>query len=297
MSRSAALDVHCDSGGISVRSKRSPRMECRLCIDRLDQCVALRGLDSNVSTITRSTSASLTVRCRPAGLVVKTVDTVGDRRRSNSRPAVRGQGSRRGRSELGPPPERALVLCVDEKSQIQALNRTAPLLPIRFGEAERRTHDYVHHGTTTLFAALEVATGRITADACLPRHRNGEFLAFLKMVAKAHPPRVQLHVVCDELRHPQPPDRQGVVGEEPARITMHFTPTSASWMNMVEIFFGIITRQAIRRSTFTSVPDLIGAIRTFIDAYNERCKPFKWTKTADQILAKEDRQTISGTEH
>jgi transposase len=184
------------------------------------------------------------------------------------------------------PPANAVVVCVDEKSQIQALDRTAPLLPMRFGQAERRTHDYVRHGTTTLFAALEVATGRITADACYPRHRNGEFLAFLKQVAKAHP-RVQLHVVCDNYATHSHPAVKAWLAKHP-RITMHFTPTSASWMNMVEIFFGIITRQAIRRGTFTSVPDLVGAIRIFIDAYNDRCEPFTWTKTADQILAKAD---------
>lgn len=182
------------------------------------------------------------------------------------------------------PPANAVVVCLDEKSQIQALDRTAPLLPMRFGHAEARTHDYKRHGTTTLFAALEVATGRITADACYPRHRNGEFLAFLKQVAKAHP-RVQLHVVCDNYGTHSHPNVKAWLAKNP-RITMHFTPTGASWMNMVEIFFGIITRQAIRRGTFTSVLDLIGAIRTFIDAYNERCQPFVWTKTADQILTK-----------
>jgi len=193
------------------------------------------------------------------------------------------------------PPANAVVVCVDEKSQIQALDRTAPLLPMRFGQVERRTHDYVRHGTTTLFAALEVATGKITADACYPRHRNGEFLAFLKRVAKAHP-RVRLHVVCDNYATHSHPDVKAWLARNP-RITLHFTPTSASWMNMVEIFFGIITRQAIRRGTFANVPDLIAAIRRFIDAYNERCEPFTWTKTADQILAKANRQTTSDTGH
>jgi transposase len=182
------------------------------------------------------------------------------------------------------PPANAVVVCLDEKSQIQALDRTAPLLPMRFDQAEARTHDYQRHGTTTLFAALEIATGRITADACYPRHRNGEFLAFLKQVAKAHP-RVKLHVVCDNYGTHSHPNVKAWLAKN-ARITMHFTPTGASWMNMVEIFFGIITRRAIRRGTFTSVPDLIGAIRIFIDAYDERCQPFTWTKTADQILAK-----------
>jgi transposase len=193
------------------------------------------------------------------------------------------------------PPANAVVVCVDEKSQIQALDRTAPLLPMRFDQAERRTHDYKRHGTTTLFAALEVATGKITADACYQRHRNGEFLAFLKQVAKAHP-RVKLHVVADNYGTHSHPNVKAWLARNP-RITMHFTPTSASWMNMVEIFFGIITRQAIRRGTFTSVPDLISAIRTFIDAYNQRCEPFRWTKTADQILTKANPQTTSDTRH
>lgn len=193
------------------------------------------------------------------------------------------------------PPANAVVVCVDEKSQIQALDRTAPLLPMRFDQAERRTHDYKRHGTTTLFAALEVATGKITADACYDRHRNNEFLRFLKQVAKAHP-RVKLHVVADNYATHNHPNVKAWLARNP-RITMHFTPTSASWMNMVEIFFGIITRQAIRRGTFTSVPDLIRAIRTFIDAYNERCEPFRWTKTADQILTKANRQKTSDTRH
>jgi transposase len=193
------------------------------------------------------------------------------------------------------PPANAVVVCVDEKSQIQALDRTAPLLPMRFDEAERRTHDYRRHGTTTLFAALEVATGKITADACYQRHSNTEFLAFLKQVAKAHP-RVQLHVVADNYATHNHPNVTAWLAKHP-RITLHFTPTSASWMNMVEIFFGIITRQAIRRGTFTSVPDLIAAIRAFIDAYNQRCQPFRWTKTADQILDKAHRQKNSDTRH
>lgn len=193
------------------------------------------------------------------------------------------------------PPANAVVVCVDEKSQIQALDRTAPLLPMRFDIAERRTHDYKRHATTTLFAALEVATGKITADACFQRHRNGEFLAFLKQVAKAHP-RVKLHVVADNYGTHSHANVKAWLARNP-RITMHFTPTSASWMNMVEIFFGIITRQAIRRATFTSVPDLIAAIRAFIDAYNQRCEPFRWTKTADQILTKANRQRTSDTRH
>jgi transposase len=179
------------------------------------------------------------------------------------------------------PPEKAVILCVDEKSQIQALDRTAPILPLRPGLPEKATHDYVRHGTTTLFAALEVATGKIT-DACYPRHRSDEFLRFLKLVAKTYP-RVKLHVVVDNYAAHKHPRVKAWLARNP-RITLHFTPTSGSWLNMVEIFFGIITRQAIRRGTFTSVPDLTGAIRAFIDGWNDRCQPFVWTKTANQLL-------------
>lgn len=181
------------------------------------------------------------------------------------------------------PPDKAVVLSIDEKSQIQALDRTAPILPIRPGLPEKATHDYVRHGTTTLFAALEVATGKVT-DACYPRHRHTEFLRFLKHVAKTYP-RVKLHIVCDNYATHKHPTVQAWLARNP-RITMHFTPTSGSWLNMVEIFFGIITRQAIRRGTFTSVKDLIAAIEAFIDGWNERCEPFIWTKTADEILTK-----------
>ena len=181
------------------------------------------------------------------------------------------------------PPEKAVVLCVDEKSQIQALDRTAPILPLRPGLPEKATHDYLRHGTTTLYAALEVATGKVT-DACYPRHRSDEFLRFLKHVAKAYP-RVRLHVVVDNYAAHKHPRVTAWLARTP-RIMLHFTPTSGSWLNMVEIFFGIITRQAIRRGTFTSVKDLIDAIETFIDGWNERCQPFTWTKTADQILEK-----------
>jgi transposase len=179
------------------------------------------------------------------------------------------------------PPDKAIVLCVDEKSQVQALDRTAPILPLRPGIPEKQTHDYVRHGTTTLVAALEVATGKVT-DACYPRHRNEEFLAFLKQVAKAYP-RKELHILVDNYATHKRPNVTAWLARH-KRITLHFTPTSGSWLNMVEIFFGIITRQAIRRGTYTSVKDLIGAIGTFIDGWNERCEPFIWTKTADQII-------------
>jgi transposase len=184
------------------------------------------------------------------------------------------------------PPDSAVVVSIDEKSQIQALDRTAPMLPLMPGLAARRTHDYKRNGTTTLFAALEIATGRITADACYPRHRHQEFLRFLKKVAAAHP-GTDLHVVLDNYgTHKHPEVRRWLGRPENQRITLHFTPTGCSWLNMIEIFFGIITRQAIRRGTFTSVRDLTAAIGRFIDAYNDRCHPFTWTKDADELLAR-----------
>jgi transposase len=192
------------------------------------------------------------------------------------------------------PPEKAVVLCIDEKSQVQALDRTAPILPIMPGVPERQTHDYIRNGTTTLFAALEVATGRVER-ACLPRHRHQEFLRFLKQVAKAYP-RITLHLVCDNYATHKHPTVKAWLARNP-RITLHFTPTSGSWLNMVEIFFGIITRQAIRRGTFTGVADLETAIRNYIDAYNDRAKPFLWTKTADELLGKIKRKSINNTQH
>jgi len=192
------------------------------------------------------------------------------------------------------PPEKAVVLCVDEKSQIQALDRTAPILPLRPGLPEKATHDYRRHGTTTLFAALEVATGKVT-DACYDRHGKAEFLAFLKKVARAYPRR-ELHVVVDNYHTHKHDDVNAWLAKHP-RITLHFTPTSGSWLNLVEVFFGIITRQAIRRGTFTSVKDLVAAISRFIDGWNERCHPFTWTKTADEILPHARRQRTSEAGH
>jgi transposase len=179
------------------------------------------------------------------------------------------------------PPAHAIVLCVDEKSQIQALERSQPVQPVAPGRVERRTHDYVRHGTTTLFAALEVATGRIT-DACQPRHRHREFLAFLKLVAKAYPRR-QLHVVVDNYGTHKHAKVQAWLAKHP-RIRLHFTPTYGSWLNLVEVFFSIIERQALRRGDFASVQELVAAIGRFVDAWNERCQPFRWVKDADQIL-------------
>jgi len=192
------------------------------------------------------------------------------------------------------PPENAVVLCVDEKSQIQALDRTAPMLPLQPGLPERRTHDYIRHGTTTLFAALNIATGAVTAR-CQPRHRHQEFLRFLRQVARAYPDR-ELHLVMDNYAAHKRVEVRDWLAAHP-RVQVHFTPTSASWMNLVEVWFGIIERQAIHRGSYRSVTDLTRAIRTFIDGWNQRAHPFVWTKTADQILAKADRKKTSDAAH
>ncbi len=199
------------------------------------------------------------------------------------------------------PPENAVVLCVDEKSQIQALDRTAPMLPMQPGLPERRTHDYKRNGTTTLFAALDIATGKVTA-ACKPRHRHQEFLAFLKQVAKAYPDDgtgQELHLVMDNYAAHKRVEIRNWLAANP-RIHVHFTPTSGSWLNLVEVWFGIIERQAIHRGTFRSVRDLNAKIRAFIDGWNDRAHPFVWTKTAEEILKKadrRDRKTTSATRH
>ena len=147
------------------------------------------------------------------------------------------------------------------------------------GHAEQRTHDYVRHGTTTLFAALEIATGTVTA-AVKPRHRHQEFLAFCKHLARAYPDR-ELHLVMDNYATHKRPEVKAWLAANP-RIHVHFTPTSGSWLNLVEVWFGIIERRALRRGTFRSVRDLNAKIRDFIDGWNDRCHPFVWTKTADQ---------------
>jgi transposase len=196
------------------------------------------------------------------------------------------------------PPENAVVLCVDEKSQIQALDRTAPMLPMRPGLPERRTHDYKRHGTSTLFAALEIATGKVTG-ACKPRHRHQEFLAFLKQVARAYPDDgtgTELHLVMDNYAAHKRAEVRDWLAANP-RVHVHFTPTSGSWLNLVEVWFGIIERQAIHRGTFGSVKDLNAKIRAFVDGWNDRCHPFVWTKTADEILKKANRQNTSNTDH
>ena len=194
------------------------------------------------------------------------------------------------------PPENAIVLCVDEKSQIQALDRTQKTLPMQPGHAEQRTHDYVRHGTATLFAALEIATGKVTG-LCKQRHRHQEFLVFLKHVARAYPD-VELHLVMDNYATHKTPDVRAWLADHP-RIHVHFTPTSGSWLNLVEVWFGIIERQAIRRGSFTSARDLTAKIRTFITGWNHRKHPFIWTKTPDQILdsINRKRKHVSTTSH
>ena len=192
------------------------------------------------------------------------------------------------------PPEGAVVLCCDEKSQIQALERTAPILPVQPHLIERRSHDYRRHGTTTLFAALEIATGKVTAR-CQDRHRHQEFLVFLRQVTRAYPD-VELHLVLDNYAAHKHPAVKDWLEANP-RVHVHFTPTHASWMNMVEIWFSMAERQAIHRGSYRCVRDLTRAIRTYIDGWNDRAHPFTWTKTAEHILAKAKRPESSNTAH
>ncbi len=195
------------------------------------------------------------------------------------------------------PPDNAVVVCVDEKTQCQALERSQPILPMRPGIPERQAHDYARHGTTSLFAALNAATGQVT-DACYPLHRHQEFLKFLKRVAAAYP-GTELHVVCDNYATHKHPEVRAWLVRNP-RVTLHFTPTGCSWINLVECFFSVITRQAIRRGSFTSVRELTAAIGAFIDHWNDHPVPFAWTKDPDEILASIKRaktKTIALTNH
>ena len=180
------------------------------------------------------------------------------------------------------PPAGAVVLSFDEKTQVQALDRTQPLLPIDFGLTEKRTHDYRRHGTTNLFATLEVGTGQVLAD-CYPRRTGAAFLAFLRKAVKPHTGK-EIHVVLDNLSTHDTPDVQAWLAQHP-NITFHFTPVGSSWLNQIETWFGIITKQAIRRGTFTSVNALINRIRSYVEHWNADAKPFVWTATADEILA------------
>jgi transposase len=192
------------------------------------------------------------------------------------------------------PPENAVVLSVDEKSQIQALDRTAPVLPMQPHLIERRSHDYVRHGTSTLFAALDVATGKVTARMA-PRHRQQEFLTFLRQIARAYPDQ-DLHLIMDNYAAHKAPAVKAWLAANP-RIAVHFTPTHASWMNMVEAWFSMAERQAIHRGTYRSVRELNAKIRAYIDGWNDRAHPFTWTKTADEILTKAKPRPTSNTEH
>lgn len=195
------------------------------------------------------------------------------------------------------PPDKAMVLCVDEKSQIQALNRTQPLLPMGMGYVEGVTHDYVRHGTTTLFAALDIATGQVLAR-CKSRHRHQEYLDFLKHIDAHVPQELDIHLVVDNYATHKHPKVKRWLAVHP-RYQVHHTPTYASWLNQVEIWFNIITQKAIRRGTFKSVKDLIAKIDYFVQNHNSYARPFIWTATAESILEKIKRlcQFISETRH
>ncbi len=181
------------------------------------------------------------------------------------------------------PPAAAVVLSIDEKTQIQALDRTQPLLPIAFHASEKRTHDYVRHGTTNLFAALNVTTGQVFGE-CKPSRNGADFLAFLINAVTPHTGR-EVHVVMDNLSTHTTPDVLAWLEDNP-HVHFHFTPVGSSWINQIETWFGIITRQSIRHGTFTSVTVLIKQIRDYIDHWNTNPKPFMWTASANEILAK-----------
>jgi transposase len=195
------------------------------------------------------------------------------------------------------PPDKALVLCTDEKSQIQALDRTQPLLPMRPGQAERRTHDYTRHGTTSLFAALDVQTGCVIGE-CHRRHRTVEFRKFLDTIEAAVPPTLDVHRILDNYGTHKTPAIHRWLLRHP-RFHLHFTPTGASWINLVERWFGALTEKQIRRGAHRSTPELEAAIYRYIADGNQHPKPFVWTKTADEILASVARfcQRISNSGH
>lgn len=186
------------------------------------------------------------------------------------------------------PPQNAVVVSIDEKTQIQALSRTQPQQPLAPNNPLQQTHDYKRHGTTTLFAALDVATGKLSASKFYKKHTNVQFVDFLQQVADANP-GIDLHVICDNYATHKHQNVKNWLAANP-RVAIHFTPTSCSWLNMVEIFFGIITRQCLKRSNFTSIPELEGALSRYIERYNEEATPFTWTKTADYLLGKMTRK-------
>ena len=181
------------------------------------------------------------------------------------------------------PPEHAMVLCVDEKSQVQALERTAPLLPMRPGQIERHTHDYQRHGTTSLFAALDTATGKVIG-ACKQRHRSVDFVRFLDQIEVAVPQDLDVHVVLDNYATHKTAAVHRWLAKRP-RYHLHFTPTSSSWLNLVERWFAALTEKQLRRGVFRSTRELEAAIMRYLDSNNDNPKPFIWTKSADQILA------------
>ena len=191
------------------------------------------------------------------------------------------------------PPERAVVLCVDEKSQIQALNRTQPILPLRPGIPTRMTHDYKRNGTTSLFAALEVASGRVEGR-CFERHTHAEFIKFLAHIAKKYP-RVELHLICDNYGTHKHPEVKAWLAKNP-RCHLHFTPTSASWLNLVERWFARVTDEAIRRGSFDSVRALEKAINKYLVEWNTNPTPFRWTKSARQIRREVSRARAHANE-
>jgi len=189
------------------------------------------------------------------------------------------------------PPEHALVLSVDEKSQVQALDRTQPGLPLKKGRAGTMTHDYKRNGTTTLFAALNILDGKVIAD-CMPQHRHQEWLKFLRLIDKSTPRRKQLHLIIDNYSPHKHPAVQAWLQRHP-RFHIHFTPTSASWLNMVERFFRDITQKQIRRGCFANVAELIETIENYIAQHNINPKPFVWTAKASDILEKVKRARAS----
>ena len=189
------------------------------------------------------------------------------------------------------PPEKAVVLCMDEKSQIQALDRTQPSLPMKKGRAGTMTHDYKRNGTTTLFAALNVLTG-VVIGRCLPRHRHTEFLKFLRVIDREVPKGLQVHLILDNYGTHKHANVVAWLAKHP-RFHLHFTPTSSSWLNLVERWFRNLTDKAIRRGVFHSVPDLIAAIEAYLQATNDEPKPFVWTATADEILEKVRRGRVA----
>ena len=182
------------------------------------------------------------------------------------------------------PPDKALVLCVDEKSQIQALDRTQPGLPLKKGRCGTMTHDYKRNGTTTLFAAINVLDGKVIGE-CLPRHRHQEFLKFLRRIDREFPQQLDLHLIVDNYgTHKQPNVKRWL--SKHRRFHLHFTPTSSSWLNLVERWFRELTTKRIRRGVFHSVPELIDAIQEYLEAHNENPKPFVWTASVEKILEK-----------